>query len=103
MASLYNDAAKMKHLLCQLIRQEIENHPAVKSAIKAKKATVTTAANTAQPNKVGVKLAGDDTEIFLPYSSNFSAADLTVGTIVSVWYNYTIKNGIVYENGSWTL
>mgnify|MGYP005765297957 CR=1 FL=1 len=102
MSSLYSDAAQMKRLLCELIRNEIDNHPSVKAAIKAKKAIITTTANTTQPNKVGVKLMGDETEIFLPYSSKFTASQLTVGTVVSVWYNYTIKNGIVYENGSWS-
>lgn len=99
--SLYTDAAKAKKYLRRFINAEIANHPAVKSAIKARKATVTTAANTAQANLVGVKLAGDETEIFLPYNSKFTDMDLTVGTVVSVWYNQSIKNAVVMQDGAW--
>lgn len=53
-------------------------------------------------NKVGVKLIGDNAEIFLPYNSTFQASDLTVDTLVSVWYNYSLNNGIVMKNAKWT-
>lgn len=99
--SLYTDAAKAKKYFQRLIKAEIDNHPAVKAAIKAKKAVVTTAANTVRENLVGVKLAGDETEIFLPYNSKFADTDLTVGAVVSVWYNQSIKNAVVMQDGAW--
>ena len=99
---LYNEAAQTKKLLTNLINECIRNNETVKSCIKAKKAIVTTAANTTVANKVGVTLIGDNTELFLPYNSAFTASDLPVNTIVSVWYNYSLNNGIVMKNGKWT-
>ena len=99
---LYNEAAQTKKLLTNLINECIRNSETIKSCIKAKKAIVTTAANTTVANKVGVTLIGDSTELFLPYNSAFTASDLPVNTIVSVWYNYSLNNGIVMKNGNWT-
>lgn len=99
---LYNEAAQTKKLLTNLINECIRNSETIKSCIKAKKAIVTTAANTAVANKVGVTLIGDSTELFLPYNSVFTASELSVSTIVSVWYNYSLNNGIVMKNGNWT-
>ena len=99
---LYNEAAQTKKLLTNLINECIRNSETIKSCIKAKKAIVTTAANTTVANKVGVTLIGDGTELFLPYNSAFTASDLSVNTIVSVWYNYSLNNGIVMKNGNWT-
>lgn len=99
---LYNEAAQTKKLLTNLINECIRNNETVKSCIKAKRAIVTTAANTTVANKVGVTLIGDNTELFLPYNSVFTESDLSVNTIVSVWYNYSLNNGIVMKNGKWT-
>lgn len=100
--SLYNEANKVQRELTRLIEEKISSNETVKATVKAKKAIVTTAANTVIQNKVGVKLFGDDTELFLPYSSVFSAENLSVNTRVSVWYNYSINNGIVMNTASWT-
>ena len=100
--ALYNEAQQAKQILTKLINECIAENATIKSCIKARRAVVTTAANTAQANKVGVKLIGDDTEIFLPYNSTFTANQLTVDTLVSVWYNYSINNGIVMKNSKWT-
>lgn len=100
--ALYDEAKRTKQMLETIIDERIATNETIKACIKAKRAIVTTAANTSVANKVGVKLTGDNTELFLPYNSVFSASDLSVGTTVSVWYNYNINNGIVMKNGKWT-
>lgn len=99
---LYSDSQNVKKILVNLIHECISENETVKSCIKARRAVVTTAANTTVENKVGVKLIGDNAEIFLPYNSTFQASDLTVNTLVSVWYNYSLNNGIVMKNAKWT-
>lgn len=99
---LYDEASRVKQMLVSLIEECIADNETVKSCIKARRAIVTTAANTVVSGKVGVKLIGDDSEIFLPYNSTFSASQLRVGVLVSVWYNYSINNGIVMKNAKWT-
>lgn len=99
--ALYTDAQKTKQMLTALINECIAENETIKSCIKARRAIVTTTAN-AETGKVGVKLIGDNTEIFLPYNSAFTAAQLTVGTLVSVWYSYKLNNGIVMKNSKWT-
>ena len=98
---LYNEAQQAKNLLSRLIKQCIAENETIKSCIKARRAIVTTAANTTVPNRVGVKLIGDNTEIFLPYNSVFQADELVVGVLVSVWYNYSLNNGIVMQDAKW--
>lgn len=99
---LYSDSQNVKKILVNLIHECIADDEIIKSCIKARRAVVTTAANTTVANKVGVKLIGDNAEIFLPYNSTFHASDLTVNTLVSVWYNYSLNNGIVMKNAKWT-
>ena len=99
---LYDEASRIKQILVNLIEECIADNETVKSCIKARRAVITTAANTAVSGKVGVKIIGDDSEIFLPYNSTFSASQLRVGVLVSVWYNYSINNGIVMKNAKWT-
>ena len=99
---LYEEANFAKQQLKKLIKDCIKEDEIIKSCIKARRAIVTTAANTKVANKVGVKLIGDSTEIFVPYNSTFTASELTVNTLVSVWYNYSLNNGIVMKNAQWT-
>lgn len=99
---LYSDSQNVKKILVNLIHECIVDDEIIKSCIKARRAVVTTAPNTTVVNKVGVKLIGDNAEIFLPYNSTFQASDLTVNTLVSVWYNYSLNNGIVMKNAKWT-
>ena len=99
---LYSDSQNVKKILVNLIHECIADDEIIKSCIKARRAVVTTAANTTVENKVGVKLIGDNAEIFLPYNSTFQTSDLTVNTLVSVWYNYSLNNGIVMKNAKWT-
>ena len=99
---LYSDSQNVKKILVNLIHECIADDEIIKSCIKARRAIVTTAANTTVANKVGVKLIGDNAEIFLPYNSVFQPSDLTVNTLVSVWYNYSLNNGIVMKNAKWS-
>lgn len=97
---LYTDAQKTKQMLMALINECISENETIKSCIKARRALVTTAAN-AETGKVGVKLIGDNTEIFLPYNAVFRADELVVGVLVSVWYSYKLNNGVVMQNSKW--
>mgnify|MGYP007048164224 CR=1 FL=1 len=97
---IYSDTQKFYDGIRRMIQDEINSNEAVKAAIKSKKAIVTTAAAN---NVVGVKLIGDNAELFLPYNTHaFALSDLKVGTVVSVWYNYSLANGIVMQNGTWS-
>lgn len=97
---LYTDAQRAKQMLTALINECIAENETIKSCIKARRAIVTTAAN-AETGKVGVKLIGDNTEIFLPYNAVFRADELVVGVLVSVWYSYKLNNGVVMQNSKW--
>ena len=97
---LYTDAQRAKQMLTTLINECIAENETIKSCIKARRAIVTTAAN-AETGKVGVKLIGDNTEIFLPYNAVFRADELVVGVLVSVWYSYKLNNGVVMQNSKW--
>ncbi len=100
--ALYPEAQQVKQLLTELVNNCIDNNETIKSCIKARRAVVTTAANTSVANKVGVTIIGDNTEIFLPYNSTFTATQLVPNTLVSVWYSYSLNNGIVMKNARWT-
>lgn len=98
---MYTQASELKELLKQIVSKMIEEHPLVKSAIKAKKAIVTQPPNTTDKT-VKIKFPFDNTEITLPYNPHLTTADLTVGKYVSVWFYQSIQNGIVMQNANWT-
>lgn len=102
MASLYEDAQRTKSLLVRLIKECIREDETIKACIKARRGIVTAAADSVEQGKVNVRLIGDQTELLLPYNSSFSASDLTVNTLVSVWYNYSLNNGVVMQDATWT-
>lgn len=100
----YNDAQQLLQQLKPIINQCIDNHPGVKSAIKAKKATVESVDTT---NKtVTVRFPFDSSLTTLPYNPQMESY-LTTGTVigktVSVWYYQSISNGIVMQNGAWNI
>lgn len=97
----YEEARQVKQILATVIDRQISENETVKSCIKARRAVVTTAANTTVANRVGVKLIGDNTELFLPYNPVFAPDELVKGMIVSVWYNYSLNNGIVMQDAKW--
>ena len=102
--SAYSEASQLKVQLTRLINEAIENHPTIKSAIKAKKATVESVDTSTKT--VVVRLPFDTSTITLPYNPRMESY-LTSGTgqskVVSVWYNQSINNGIVMQNGDWSL
>lgn len=108
--SAYSDAVKIKGLLRQLIKEEIENNETIKSIIKAKKAIVTEVANT-ETKTVKVKLMLDifnvsSEPLTLPYNSRmetYLTTEDAVGKTVSVWFYQSINNGIVMQSGDWTI
>lgn len=104
----YNDAQQLLQQLKPIINQCIENHPLVKSAIKAKKATVADIDNPVNTTDktVIVRFPFDSTLVTLPYNPQMESY-LTTGTVkgktVSVWYYQSISNGIVMQDGTWTI
>lgn len=102
--SAYNEASQLKTQLTRLINEAIENHPTIKATIKAKKATVESVNTSAKT--VTVRLPFDTSLITLPYNPQMESY-LTGGTVqgkaVSVWYSQSINNGIVMQNGDWSI
>ena len=100
----YNEAQQLLQQLKPIINQCIENHPSVKSAIKAKKATVDSVNTTAKT--VTVRFPFDTTLVELPYNPQMESY-LTTGTVkgktVSVWFYQSISNGIVMQDGAWSI
>ena len=108
----YNDAQALLQQLKPIINQCIENHPLVKSAIKAKKATVDSVNTTAKT--VTVRFPFDTTLVTLsynplttlPYNPRMESY-LTTGTVkgkaVSVWFYQSLSNGIVMQDGAWSI
>ncbi len=106
----YSEASQFKQMLKGIVDEMIENHPLVKSAIKVKKAVVWDSPNT-QDKTIKVKFLPDifnpDIEATeLPYSpkmqSYLQTATLQQST-VSVWYYQSLSNGIVMQDGEWTI
>lgn len=103
----YNDAQQLLQQLKPIINQCIENHPSVKSAIKAKKAVVMQAPNTTQQT-VKIKFPADifnkKTEpLTFPYNPKIPIADLAVNKVVYVFYYQSLSNGVVMQNANWTV
>lgn len=104
----YNDAQQLLQQLKPIINQCIENHPSVKSAIKVKKATVADIENPVNTiNKtVTVRFPFDSSLTTLPYNPQMESY-LTTGTVkgkaVSVWYYQSLSNGIVMQDGTWSI
>lgn len=100
----YNDAQQILQQLKPIINRCIDNHPSVKAAIKAKKATVESV-NTIAKN-VSVRFPFDKTVVTLPFNPQMETY-LTTGTVkgktVSVWYYQSITNGIVMQDGAWSI
>lgn len=100
----YNDAQALLQQLKPIINQCIENHPSVKSAIKAKKATVESVSTT--DKTVIVRFPFDSTLVTLPYNPQMESY-LTTGTVkgktVSVWFYQSLSNGIVMQDGAWSI
>ncbi len=117
--SLYTEAQQADKALRALINDCISDNPTIKSTVKAKKAKVTVSPANVPADKVGlvgVSIIGDlnvtvnngtvqsvtPKTIYLPFNSKMQASDLEEGKIVSVWYNYSLNNGIVMQNADWT-
>lgn len=104
----YNDAQALLQQLKPIINQCIENHPLVKSAIKAKKATVADIDNPVNTTAktVTVRFPFDTTLVTLPYNPQMESY-LTTGTVkgktVSVWFYQSLSNGIVMQDGAWSI
>ncbi len=106
--STYSEASRLKQLLGGIVNEMIENHPLVKSAIKAKKATVADIDNPVNitDKTVIVRFPFDSTLVTLPYNPQMESY-LTTGTVkgktVSVWFYQSLSNGIVMQDGAWSI
>ncbi|MCM1297257.1 MAG: hypothetical protein NC311_17085 [Muribaculaceae bacterium] len=101
MSNKLKEAENFKFLLTEFVNNVIENNATIRAAIKAKKAVVVEAANTAEKT-VKVQFPFDNTTLTLPYNPKIPLECLAVGKAVSVWYSQSLNNGIVMQNGSWT-
>ena len=103
----YNEAEALIRRLTPIINRCIENHPLVKSAIKAQKAVVQAAPDTSE-HTVAVKFLPDlfDEDIpatVFPYNPNIPTGDLAVGKTVFIWYYQSLSNGVVMQNATWSI
>lgn len=102
--SAYSEASQLKAQLTRLINEAIEVHPTIKSTIKAKKATVESVDSSTKT--VVIRLPFDSSLITLPYNpqmESYLTSGAVQGKVVSVWYNQSINNGIVMQNGDWSI
>lgn len=97
----YNQSSQVIEMLKPIINNCIENHPLVKSAIKAKKAIVVMV-NTA--NKTAeIRFPMDATTITLPYNPQMESY-IAKDKVVSVWYyGKNVNNGIIMQDGAWSI
>ena len=108
--STYSEASQLKQMLKGIVDEMIENHPLVKSAIKVKKAVVWADPDT-QNKTVKVKFLPDifnkdlePTELpYNPKMQSYLASATLYKTTVSVWYYQSLSNGIVMQDGEWTI
>ena len=102
--SAYQEASQLKAQLTRIMNEAIENHPLVKSAIKAQKAIVISV-NTAEKTAT-VRFPFDTSLVNLPYNpqmESYLTSGIVKGKVVSVWYYQSIQNGIVMQNGDWSI
>lgn len=109
----YNAAQQLLQQLKPIINQCIENHPSVKSAIKAKKAVVANVENPVDTTAKTVKVKflpdifNQEVEPFtFPYNpqmESYLTTGMVKGKAVSVWYYQSISNGIVMQDGAWSI
>ena len=102
MSDKLKEAEAFKYMLTDFVSEVIENHPVVRAAIKARKMIVAEPPNTTEKT-VKVHFPFDEKAITLPYNSRMPVSALAVGKTVSVWYSQDINNGIIMQNGSWSI
>ncbi len=103
----YSEAEALMRQLTPIINKCIENHPLVKSAIKARKAVVQAPPDTVNhtvaikflPNIFNAEIAPS----IFPYNPNISVGDLEKGKTVFVWYYQSLSNGVVMQNATWSI
>ena len=103
----YKEADALIRLLKPIICREIENHPLVKSAIKAQKAVVWAAPDT-EKHTVAIKFLPDifdkdGAPLTFPYNPQIPVSDLAKGKTVYVWYYQSLSNGVVMQNATWSI
>ena len=92
--SILSDAAAFREAIAQIVRDEIQSE--TRDCFRVRKAKVTTAPTA---TVMGVQLVGDETELFLPYSSVVS--DALVGDVVWVGILFgSMRNAFVWENAT---
>ena len=105
--STYNEAEGLVRKLRAIINQCIENHPLVKSAIKAQKAVIWDDPDT-ENHTVAIKFlpdildGGSEAKIF-PYNPNIPESNLKKGSTVFVWYYQSLSNGVIMQNANWSI
>ena len=103
--STYSEASQFKAQLTNIVNDVIVNHPLIKSAIKAQKAVIWGAPNTTAKT-IPIKFLGDifsENDPYNPQIESYLVSATARQTTVSVWYNQSINNGIVMQNGDWSI
>ena len=100
--STYDEAVALKKQLSALVNDLIEQHPIVKRTLKATKCVIVSAPNQ-ETHTIKVKLTPFDRSVIeLPYAPKIPLSELQPNKVASVWYFYTVNNGIVMQNHMWT-
>lgn len=93
MADIFSESSKLKQNLTAFIEKVIEDK--TKDCLRTYKATVVTAPNSST-GKCVVRLAGQSTELSLPYSTAVSSVSAGSMVWVATTYN-SFKNAVVWQ------
>ena len=100
--SAFDEASKLKVMLTRLVNEVIDGHPIVKRTLKAEKCVIVSAPNQ-QTHTIKVRLTPFDKSVIeLPYAPKIPLSELQPNKVASVWYFYSVNNGIVMQNHMWT-
>lgn len=93
--NVYEDAKKLRAAIESVARDIVRRE--MRDCFRVKKAKVTTAPDG---TLCGVQLAGDETELFLPYVSSLASASVGQVVWVAVLGGDSMRNAIVWQNAT---
>ena len=93
--NVYEDAKKLRAAIESVARDIVRRE--MRDCFRVKKAKVTTAPDG---TVCGVQLAGDETELFLPYVSSLSTVQVGNVVWVAVLGGDSMRNAIVWQNAN---
>ena len=93
--NVYEDAKKLRAAIESVARDIVRRE--MRDCFRVKKAKVTTAPDG---TVCGVQLAGDETELFLPYVSSLSTVQVGNVVWVAVLGGDSMRNAVVWQNAT---